>query len=282
MSDQPGPAADAGFAQAVARAGARHPALAVSDDAFAQYVRARLEPDVELEDADAHLELEDLFLACACAAGDERALTEFERVLMPMVRAAITAAGPSDDIDEVAQRVRERLLVDAPSRPAAIRSYAGTGPIAGWLRVCAVRHALMLRRGSTRTVPLDTDERVEAAVTTDPELTLIKSSALEAFRTAFRAALDDLPARDKNVLRYQIIDGLGSDEIARIYRVHRVTVTRWQAKARHTLLRQTRRRLALALNLDRAGFDSLMGLIESRLDVSLDSAFRGGNDSRGA
>jgi RNA polymerase sigma-70 factor (ECF subfamily) len=75
--------------------------------------------------------------------------------------------------------------------------------------------------------------------------------------------------RDKNVLRYVVLDGLTGEEVARIHRVDRSTISRWLAKARQRLLQGTRRRLIARLRIDRQRFDSLMGLIASRLDVSL-------------
>jgi RNA polymerase sigma-70 factor (ECF subfamily) len=94
------------------------------------------------------------------------------------------------------------------------------------------------------------------------------------FREAFTAALGELGPTERNVLRYQVLDGLSSEDIARVYGVHRVTVTRWAAKARTRLLRATRRKMGLELRISHAEFQNVVGMLTSRLDVSFGRALR--------
>jgi len=51
--------------------------------------------------------------------------------------------------------------------------------------------------------------------------------------------------------------------------VHRATVARWIAKARETLLTETRTLLMKRLRVDQNEFESIMRLIQSRFDVSI-------------
>ncbi|MEM6990727.1 MAG: sigma-70 family RNA polymerase sigma factor [Myxococcota bacterium] len=257
------------FAATLARAREEHPGIAVSDDTIEAWVRARLPDGISLDDAAVSHHVADLALACGCAAADATALSIFERTLTPVLAAAVQGAGArADEVDEAVQRIRERLLVDTPQRPARIAGYRGDGPLRGWLRVCAVREVLSERR-KQQPEALTDDNAIADVVGIDPELEVIKDNASAEFRAAFREALAELPAREKNILRYHALEGLTGDEVGRIYKVDRSTVSRWLAKARHQLLQGTRKRLTLKLKMDRKGFESLMDLIASRLDVSL-------------
>lgn len=256
-----------GLAAAVARARAIHPAIAVSDEIFVRWVEERL---IARESVDlSALHMADLLVACGCAHRDAAALSQFEADHMPTVTAAVRAAGiPSTDIDEVRQRVRERILVGRSDGPAKITAYGGTGPLRGWLRVCAVREALMLHR-QPRQPSLDEALMSDLVEPIDPELEIIKRDVSAAFKAAFAQSLAELPERERDVLRYHVLDGLSTEQVARLFRVHRVTVTRWIARARERLLRETRKRLTLELRLDHRQFESMMKLIESRMDLSL-------------
>ncbi len=178
------------------------------------------------------------------------------------------------------QQLRERILLAPAGGTAKIASYRGEGPLRGWVRVCAVRELLMLHRGQRETSEADMRVADRLVDEVDPELELIKQDASAVFRVAFMEALAELPDRDKNLLRHHILDGLSSTQVAGLYGVHRVTVTRWLTQARQRVLRETRRRLTLRLHLDHRQFDSLMLLIESRLDVSLGGALDDAADSR--
>jgi len=49
--------------------------------------------------------------------------------------------------------------------------------------------------------------------------------------------------RERNLLRYQVLDRLGIDHIGALHGVHRVTAARWIAHARRALIEGVRRRL---------------------------------------
>jgi RNA polymerase sigma-70 factor (ECF subfamily) len=243
-------------------------AVGVDDDVAGAWVRDRLAPGA-VEEALDRLHVADLVLACGCAHGDPGSLRTFEAELAPVIEAAVRAAGAAPaEVDEATQRIRERLLVGASDREAKISGYRGDGPLRGWVRVCAVREVLSeRRRRHPEELPRDAD--IADVLAPDPELELVKANASAEFRAAFGEALAELSVRDKNVLRYVVLDGLTGEEVARIHRVDRSTISRWLAKARQRLLQGTRRRLIARLRIDRQRFDSLMGLIASRLDVSL-------------
>lgn len=215
----------------------------------------------------------DLYVATAAAAGDALAIAAVEThyfrgiplLLEQMKEHAITAA-------EVCSKLRERLLVPRPDRAPGIASYRGRGSLAGWLRVTAGRIILELRKREHRELYAQPESLLTiAASESDPELLYLKKLYRSEFKQAFERAVATLDARQRNLLRYQVVHGLGIDRIAAIHGTHRSTAARWLVKARAELTRRTRDELAAKLRLDEAELESIYRLIQSQMDVSLAS-----------
>jgi RNA polymerase sigma-70 factor (ECF subfamily) len=113
----------------------------------------------------------------------------------------------------------------------------------------------------------DDDDLFDAA--DDPALRTLKNAHGSEFKQAFQAAVADLPARDRGILRAMIVDDRGVNEIAVVYGVHRVTASRWVSEIRHALLKGTRAHLRTKLRLDDSSLDSAIRMIDSNLDMSL-------------
>src|SRR5262245_56150780 len=91
------------------------PAVEISRATFGAHVLARLSEDADPAAALAGLHGPDLYLACACAEGDPRALEELERRLMPEVTQFLNRGDAFPGFaDEVKQVLRERVLVGRP------------------------------------------------------------------------------------------------------------------------------------------------------------------------
>jgi RNA polymerase sigma-70 factor (ECF subfamily) len=67
---------------------------------------------------------------------------------------------------------------------------------------------------------------------------------------------------------------LNVDEIGSLYDVHRATAARWVAAARERLGTRIRDELAAQLKIDVAEVDSIVRLVQSRIDVSLERVLR--------
>jgi len=119
-----------------------------------------------------------------------------------------------------------RLLVGTPPR---IHSYAGRGPLRGWVGVAALRIALNEKRGPRAAA----DDVLADLVSTepDPELRHMKTLYRAEFRDALEAALRALPERQRALLRLSYVDGLKATQLARLYAVHETTAARWVARA---------------------------------------------------
>jgi RNA polymerase sigma-70 factor (ECF subfamily) len=72
------------------------------------------------------------------------------------------------------------------------------------------------------------------------------------------------------VLRLHVLDGVSIDDIAPMFSVHRATIARWIAAAKQTVLDRTRKRLMQDLRLPAADVDSLIRLVQSRIELSED------------
>jgi len=243
---------------ALAHARRTWPAVVVPDDAVAGYVADRGGDHTD-----------DLYLACAICRRDPAALGRFESTLLPAIDAAIRRLAPDPDFaSEVRQRVREHLLVGDHAR---LGDYQGRGPLVSWVRIVAVRIGLQLLRGRRA------DARRDEALADEPLLSyldiereLIKARYQAQFRAAFHEAMAELPSHDKHLLQLHVIEGLSLSQIGKMHGVNKSTVSRWLAHTRTTLEESVRERLSAVLAVGDAELDSLLGVLRSRLDLSIE------------
>jgi RNA polymerase sigma-70 factor (ECF subfamily) len=212
----------------------------------------------------------DLFLACACAAGDVQAIAVLEQRFLAAARASVArlAADP-DFVDEVMQELRAKLLLPPDPR---IARYAGRGPLLAWLRVAASRTAIDLLRASQAGRSPDVDGRDGInQVDLGPEVQLLREVYREAFQTALAEALSALEPRDRNLLRRHMVDRMTLEEIAGPYGVHPATIARRLATLRDQIGEAVRQRLAARHRAEggSTSLESLAYAIRSELHVSL-------------
>jgi RNA polymerase sigma-70 factor (ECF subfamily) len=208
--------------------------------------------------------LADVDLAVACLSGDPQALAAFDRLLQLEVGRAVRPIDPGL-VDEVAQQVRERLLVGTPPR---LGEYAGDGPLGAWLRTVAVRTALNARRPGAREIPGGSGID-PPLVDADPELALLRARYRDAFREAFSHAVAGLSPRERTVLRLTTLDGLTLARVGAIYGKDASTISRWLDQAKETVRDASRAHLKEQLQLPSAELDSLMRAADGELSVSL-------------
>jgi RNA polymerase sigma-70 factor (ECF subfamily) len=255
----------------VAEGRAAWPDVVVEPVPLIAFIAARLEGDGDVAGALATLRPGDLYLACACAAGDKTALAVFDRHYMREVDIALARMriGPPRSND-VKQLVRQRLFV-GDGQPGKIAEYAGRGDLRRWVRSVAVRTCLNDLRKGKHEVLTDDDQLIaqHAMPGDDPEIEYMKRTYAAEFRAAFSDAMAQLGAREQTLLRYHHIDGLNIDEIGAIYRVHRVTAFRWLERAKETLVLATLGALKTRLNVTPKELDSVLRLIRSQVHLSL-------------
>jgi len=243
--------------------------VALDPERYASYVAERL-PDGPVTSGLAHMALGDLYLACAAGDGNPRALGALDALIARAVAMAADAARAAATVrDEAAQVVRTLLLLPRPERPPAILDYTGRGPLGGWLRIIATREVVRLARRSGREVELGEALLADPALGDDPVLHGLKERYRHELADAFREALAALGPKERTLLRYQLIDGLGIDDIGAILRVHRATAARRLARVRDALVANTRARLAERLRIGDDEVESIIRLVQSELDVSI-------------
>jgi RNA polymerase sigma-70 factor (ECF subfamily) len=240
----------------LARAAARWPAVRCDADAIERELAARS----LAEDAPHAL---DVALACALAAGDRGALEVFERELVPDIRGALVRQARSPDlVDDALQQMREKLLVGR-----RVLEYRGRGALAAWVQIVAIRELLMLQRKTQREAPSDDEPLLVVVVESDPTLALTKQTYRDAFADAFRGALAELTPRDRALLRLCFVEGAGTEHLARLYQVHRVTMFRWLTDARGALLDAIRKGLIARAGIAPDEVDSVLRAAASSLDI---------------
>ena len=211
---------------------------------------------------------DDAALAAACAAGDPEAIAALDARLPGLVRPVLARIGVArSDDDEILQRLRVALFTAGPSGRSAIADYSGRGSLRAYLRAIAIKLALKkIEREDRADDPVD---EILAGGEDSPEMQVLKARCRGELRAAFAVAIEELDERQKTLLRQHHVDGLSIDVLARLHQVHRATAARRVAAARDALLEGIRRYFAGPAGLDRAELDSLVGLVGSRLDLSL-------------
>lgn len=247
------------------------PDVDLADEVFVDALAARV-GEGDVAGSLAALCTDDLYLACACARGDARAITAFERRYQGELAAAFRqlAVRGSDPAD-LRQQLFERLFIAQGGRPPKIAEYGGRGSLRAWLKIAATRLRIDRERvkGDHRDNFTDDDRLAALGAGDDPELQYLKQHYREQFRAAFVAALAGLDAKERALLRLNAIEGLSATDIARMYNVHRATGKRWLADARDNLVAATQRLLVAQLGDRAVGLASVVRLIRSDLDVSL-------------
>lgn len=211
---------------------------------------------------------QELALVEACLLGEASGLRGVETLLLDVVTVHTRGSRHGAAmVEDAAQRVRQKLLVDAPDAPARLRQFEGRGPLRAFLRTTLVREVSTLARQVRRELPLD--EQDPAAPQAVGELALLKHAygppASQAFKDAFAALPDD----QQRLLHQVYAHGMTVDDLAKVHQVHRATCARWVARARGDLADATRRLVQVRLGLACGEADSLLGALQSSLSVSL-------------
>ena len=243
-----------------------HPDLRLTAEAFAEHL-ARCAAAVD-GDRD-HEHAADLYLAAAALNGEPAAVAKLRQSCWPL---ALKYLRPFREvsIDDVAQELWNALLFGDPGRSPKLRSYSGKGPLGAFVGITAQRLALMRLRRDGADARLSGRAAAEInALASDPELAFIKHQHRDSFQQMLNLALQSLDDRARMVLRMYLIDRLSVERVAKVYGVSQSSVSRWLAKARDTVLAETRRLLSDKLRLSESEFQSLWNILNSELELSM-------------
>ena len=198
------------------------------------------------------LHLEDLAIACACAAGDEEAWEHFVLKQRPLLYRAADAIDPSGGARELADSLYADLfgLGDrAGVRQSLFRYFHGRSSLTTWLRaVLAQRHVDRLR----------TSRRLEALPDEDSSFALPaparpiepeRDRYLGLIRKALEAAVANLAARDRLRLACYYAQELTLAQTGRMLGEHEATASRGLARTRAAIREALERHLRVEVGL---------------------------------
>jgi len=250
---------------------AAYPDQAVDAAIFAAELARRLGVAASPEQL-ARVRADHVHLAIACAAGDPLAVRRFEDDFLGEVDAtAGRLRARPDEVDEVRGHMRRILFVSEPGRPAALREFSGRGDLHSYLRVIATRELVRVINKGRREVGVTDDAFFDMlSPTSDPQLGYLRERYRPEVDAAMRAALMALPDQPRALLRYSVVDGWTVDRIGALYGIHRATAARRVAAARAELGAAIRDQLAARLAISLGEVDSIVRLVQSRVDVSLE------------
>jgi RNA polymerase sigma-70 factor (ECF subfamily) len=266
------------------RAEGRLPHRPIRRDALVDKVADALLANDEAPDREAltRLNAADLYLALALAEQDTRALEIAESELMPAVRQSVGRIDANRSfVDEVSQRVREKLLVGDGTAPPAIVQYRGTGPLARWVRVVASRIALDLKRADGKLEGESEEALAQMPAAGDPELEMMWRTCADEYKAALAEAFASLSRRERNLLRQRYLDDLNIEALGRLYRVNPSTTFRWLKQIEERLAVATRTALMTKLAISESQVHSMERLVASQLQLSLPRMLRGDGGERG-
>lgn len=212
----------------------------VPRDRFAE----ALEPGAERGADVRALHLEDLALACGCAAGDEAAWEHFIRAHRPVLYRAADALDPTGGARDLADAIYGELF-----ERSLFRYFHGRSSLSTWLRaILAQRHVDRLRAGR-RLEPLTADEsrasRSGAAEAGPYQTVPVEGRPHDAerpryfvvMRDALTRAVANLPPRDRLRLACYYAQELTLAETGRLLGEHEATCSRQLARTRKVLRR---------------------------------------------
>ena len=215
----------------------------------------------------AGLKLNDLVLAQACAAGNERAWERFIALYeQQLIRAAVAITGNDTVGRDLAGQLYAELYGLSEregQRRSPLASYKGRGSLIGWLRTTlAQRHVDHFRR-SRREEPIEEYDAPAAEAEPAPN-----AAQLLPLAGAVERALRGEPAEVRFLLASYYLDGRTLAEIAQVIRVHEATVSRKLHRAIDGLRKQVLRNLEAA-GLSRRAAREALGADPRDLDMNL-------------
>lgn len=213
------------------------------------------------------LKLDDLVLARACAAGNEKAWERFiELYRQPLVRAAIAMTGSETLGRDLADQLYAELygLTERDGqRRCPLDSYRGRGSLMGWLRTTLAQRHVDHYRHSRREEPLS--ELDTPAGEPEPQK---PSGELSLLRRAVEEALQRCEAEERFLLAAYYLDGQTLRAIGQVLRVHEATISRKLKRATDELRKRVLKSLQ-GSGLSRRAAQEALGTDPRDLDLNL-------------
>jgi RNA polymerase sigma-70 factor (ECF subfamily) len=235
-----------------------------------QDIAAKHAPGLKLEDYCLTLRIEDLVLARACAAGNERAwevfMLRFREKLYDVARQITREDSSGRELADCIYADLYGTRIRGEERVSKLSFYNGRGSLDGWLRTVLAQEFVNTYRKQRRLVSLDeeSEEGVQFAAPAADDM----APAHPALGRATDEALKALTAEDRFVLSSYFLDNRTLADIGRTLRVHESTISRKVEKLTKNLRKQILKNLT-KLGLSRRQAEEALSddLSELALDV---------------
>jgi RNA polymerase sigma-70 factor, ECF subfamily len=209
----------------------------------------------ELERYLGALHLEDLALACACAAGDEDAWEHFVFQQRPLLYRAADALDPGGSARDLADSLYAELfgLRDREGeRQSLFRYFHGRSSLTTWLRAVLAQRYVDRLRTHRRLDALPDEESSAALQAPSRPIEPDRYRHLELMRRSLERAVASLPARDRLRLACYYAQELTLAETGRVLGEHEATSSRQLARTRRTIREDVERQLRIERGLSDA------------------------------
>ena len=183
----------------------------------------------------ASLHLEDLALACACVAGDERAWEHFIREHRPLLYRAADALAPGGAARDVADGLYAELygLTERDGeRRSLLRYFHGRSSLGTWLRAVLAQRDVDRVRANRKLDPLPEDEESIVSGTPPPALDPDETGYVALVQAALGTAIARLEPRERLRLASYYAQELTLAQTGRLLGEHEATVSRQLARTR--------------------------------------------------
>jgi RNA polymerase sigma factor (sigma-70 family) len=206
----------------------------------------------------AGLHLEDLALACACAAGHEEAWNHFVREFRPVLYRAAGAIDPTGGARDLADALYADLFglgASGASRQSLFRYFHARSSLSTWLRAVLAQRAVDRARAARRTDGLPDEDALPAPETVERPLAERRTRFLDLVRKVLITAIAALAPRDRLRLASYYAHDLTLAQIGRVVGEHEATVSRHLARTRRAIRETVELRLREAHGLSQAAID---------------------------
>lgn len=224
------------------------------------------------------LNADDLFLAVACAKGDESAWEDFFRdyrgYLVSIARTVTQDQGAAEQLADSTFAELYGLRESGGARVSKFSFYSGRGSLRGWLRAVVYQLSADLYRKTGRFVQTEEADDLErvpvpAAARDSGEVEFVGRQYEAAISESLKKAISQLDSRDRLLFAHYYYDEMTLREIGKLFGVHEATVCRWLAKAQKRTRKLVEKLLSTDHKFNRRQVSEALQVAADRADISI-------------
>jgi RNA polymerase sigma-70 factor len=210
----------------------------------------------------------ELYLCCACAAGDPAAHAVLREQFLSVVERQLARSHDNRElVQEALQVLHIKLLVGPKAR---LHTYAGRGPLLGWLLVAGKRTALdLLRSGRSQRAAARRVRGPARHFDPDPVGDVSRARYAEAFRDGLQKSIGVLDTEDRSMMRRAYVEGKTIDQLGDACAIHRSTAARRLQRIKRRIAVLVRQQLTQRHALTDSDFDDVAQDLCAELPLSL-------------